>query len=428
MKRGFIRRTVSLLVVSSLFLGLVGCGQATGGSTNSGGKAVSEVKIGAILPLSGDSAPQGLQSRRANELAVDEINANGGIKSLGGAKIKLVFSDSQSKPQVAVSEAERLLSQENVAFILGAYNSGVTLAASEVTERYKKIWWSPVSSDQSITTRGFKYLFRMAETTTMRVQAQVDFIKEMEKQSGTEVKNFAIVYENTAYGQGAAKAQKELLPKNGFKIVLDEPYDPKAADLSAVVSKVKDAKPDVVLLASSAMPTSVMLVKGFKEQKVQPKAFFGTSAAFTDPDFLKNAGDAALGLFDISAWEPDVNRPFSKEAAKKFFDKYGVIMNNETAKDYVGMYVVKDVLERAASLDSEKLREAFASTNITQGVPQMYAKTVHFDQTGTFPDTNSIVLVQFRNVNGKAERVTVGPADTAREGFKPAFPYTYDGK
>ena len=409
----------SVLAGSSLMFVLNSHGQAAG-------NASAEVKIGYLLPLSAENAPQGQQSKRAIDMAVEEINGGGGIKSLGGAKLKIIYADTQSKPQVAVQEAERLISQENVDFLAGAYHSGVTLPASEVAERYKKVWWTPVSSDDSITNRpGFKYVFRLAEKTSMRIIAQLDFIEAMAKQSKTPVKTFALVYENNAYGQGAANAWKKLLPQHGWQIVLDEPYDPKTADPSPVVTKVKAANPDVVLLANSFMPATVMLAKGFREQGVKPKAFFGTSGAHSDPDYLKNAGDAVMGVFDVSGWEPDVNRPYSMAAAKRFSDKYGVVLNNEAAKEYVGMFVVKDALERAGTLDPEKVRDAFASTNLTTGITQMYSARVHFDSTGTFPDTSSMVLVQYLKVGGKLQRVTVGPQEQARVGQKLIFPYEY---
>jgi branched-chain amino acid transport system substrate-binding protein len=385
---------------------------------------VKEIKIGYLLPLTADNAPQGQQSKRAVDMAVEEINAAGGIKSMGGAKLRIIYADTQSKPQVAVGEAERLISQEKVDFLAGAYNSGVTLPASEVAERYKKVWWVPVSSDDSITNRpGFKYVFRLAEKTSMRIAAQLNFIAEMSKQTNVPVKTVALVFENSGYGQGAALQWRKMVPQQGWTIVLDEPFDPKTTDPSPVITKVKAAKADVVLLANSFMPAAVMMAKSFKEQGVRPKAFFATSAAHTDPDYLKNAGEAALGVFDVSGWEPDVNRPFSKEVAKKFQDKYGLLLNNETAKEYAGMYVVKDVLERAASNDPEKVRNAFAATELKQGLSQIYSSNVRFDSTGTFPDTSSLVLVQFQKINGKVERVTVGPADQARPGQKFIFPY-----
>jgi len=154
---------------------------------------VKEVKIGYLLPLTADNAPQGQQSKRAIDMAVEEINSSGGIKSMGGAQLKIVYADTQSKPQVAVQEAERLISAEKVDFLAGAYNSGVTLPASEVAERYKKVWWCPVSSDDSITNRpGFKYVFRLAEKTSMRVVAQLSERAASAKISDTTASKMAV--------------------------------------------------------------------------------------------------------------------------------------------------------------------------------------------------------------------------------------------
>lgn len=227
---------------------------------------VREVKIGYLLPLTADNAPQGQQSKRAVDMAVEEINGAGGIKALGGAKLRIIYADTQSKPQVAVQEAERLIAQEKVDFLAGAYNSGVTLPASEVAERYKKVWWVAVSSDDSITNRpGFKYVFRLAEKTSMRITAQLDFITQMAKQTNVPVKTVALVYENSGYGQGAALQWRKMVPGHGWNIILDEPFDPKTTDPSPVITKVKAAKPDIVLLANSFMPAAVMMAKSFKE-------------------------------------------------------------------------------------------------------------------------------------------------------------------
>jgi branched-chain amino acid transport system substrate-binding protein len=412
--------SMTLLLVIVLVLGLTACGKQ-----DSASQGPPEYKIGWLLPLSAENAPQGLQDKRAADMAVEEINAAGGIKTMGGAKLKIVYADTQSKPLVAVSEAERLLTQEKVEFLSGAYHSGVTLPASEVAERYKRVWWASGAADDSITQRGFKNIFRMTESLTMRATGQIDFVKLMSQQSRVPIKTFALVYENSSFGQGMGKAWKILIAKNGWKVVLDEAFDAKMADPSPVITKVKTANPDVVMLANSAMPVTILMAKGFKEQNVKPKMFFASGGAQTDPDYLRNVGDAALGVFDISGWEPDLTRPFSAEVAKKFREKYGAPLNSEGAKEYAGVYVIKDVLERAGTREPEKVRDAFASSNITTGPPQLYAKVVHFDKDGGFPDTTSMVLVQFQKVNGKLERVTVGPSDQARSGAKPIFPYKY---
>lgn len=376
------------------------------------------IKIGAIQPLSGASAPLGENSKKAIAMAVDEINEAGGIKSLDGKKLEVVYGDSQGKPPVGVSETERLISQ-GVVMLTGAWQSGVTLPASEVAERNKKVWVAPVPSDDSITERGFDYLFRLADTSKMRVEAQVDFINHLSKQE--KIETVALVYENTAWGSGVANQWKEQLPKAGYKVVLEEGYDANAADLTPVATKVKGAKPDVVLMVSY-VKDATLLTKAFVQQKVQPKAFIGTSGGFADAEFIRNAGKEAIGFFDIAAWESDVNRPFSKETNEKFKAKHGHDMNGEMVKEYISMYAIADALERAGSTDSEKIKEAFKTMSLTEGPTQMYAKEVHFNEKGTLPDPG-IVIVQFKEVDGKVERVTVYPSEDAREGAEIVYPY-----
>ncbi|MED4602099.1 ABC transporter substrate-binding protein [Paenibacillus validus] len=417
----------SLITMSAILaFGLTACGggtkEAAGGSGGSGGSssAGGAVKIGVILPLTGDAAPLGDQSKKAIEVAVEEINAKGGIKSLNGAKLELVFGDSQGNQQAAVSETVRLIDKEKVALITGAYQSGMTLPASQEAEKKNKIWFASVPSDDSITTRGFKNVFRIADTSKMRVTTQINFMNDL-KAKGTEIKTVALVYENSSWGQGVAKYWKEDLPKAGYQVVLDEPYDRKATDLTPVANKVKGANPDAILMVSYVQDAT-LLAKAFKQQKVTPKAFISTAGGTADMQFVKNAGEDALNWFDISAWEPDVNRPGSKELDKLFVDKFGGHPSGEQIKEYAGIYTIADALERAKSTDTEALRKALKETNLTSGPTQIYTKTIHFNEQNTLPDP-SLVMAQFQKVNGKVERVTVYPQADARQGSQIIYPY-----
>ncbi|WP_438315221.1 ABC transporter substrate-binding protein [Sporosarcina sp. FA9] len=418
MKNKIWKRLSILAVGSILIASLAACGKegSTGGDSD---EKVKIVKIGTILPLSGAAAQLGENSKKSIDMAVEEINENGGIKSLGGAKLEIVYGDSQGKPPVGVSEAERLLSNKDIVLLNGAWQSGVTLPASEVAERNKKVWLAPVASDDSVTSRGFEYVFRIADTSAMRVAGQVEFINYLS--TIDPIKTVALVYENTAWGQGVANSWKEQLPAAGYEIVLEEGYDGNAAELTPVATKVKSAKPDAVLMVSY-LKDATLLTKAFTEQKVTPKAFIATSGGYADAEYLNNVGDAPLGFFDIAAWEADVNRPFSKETNDKFIEKYGHGMNGEMVKEYVGIYTIADVLERAGSVDSEKIRDAFASTNIVEGPTQMYAKTINFDETGTLPEPG-LVFTQFQEVDGKVQRVTVFPLEDARDGAEIVYPY-----
>ncbi|PZE22749.1 ABC transporter substrate-binding protein [Paenibacillus xerothermodurans] len=427
-------RKVSLSIMSAvLAFGIAACGggssgadggaaHVTGGAGgSSGGGAVNgAVKIGVILPITGDAAPLGNQSKQAIQYAVDEINAKGGIKSLGGAKLELVIGDSQGNQQAAVSETVRLIDKEKVTLLTGAYQSGMTLPASQEAEKKNKIWFAGVPSDDVITTRGFKNVFRIADTSKMRVTSQINFMNDL-KAKGTDIKTAALVYENSSWGQGVAKYWKEDLPKAGYQIILDEAYDRKATDLTPVANKVNGANPDVILMVSYVQD-GTLLAKAFKQQKVTPKAFIATSGGTADVQFLKNAGEDALNWFDISAWEPDVSRPGSKELDQAFVQKFGGHPSGEQIKEYAAIYTIADALERAKSTDTEALRKALKETNIASGPTQIYTKKIHFNEQNTLPDP-SLVMAQFQKVNGKVERVTVWPAADARQGSQMVFPY-----
>ncbi|HYF90761.1 MAG TPA: ABC transporter substrate-binding protein [Symbiobacteriaceae bacterium] len=431
------RKLLAGIVTASLALTLVaGCGGSkpadkapAGGAAPAPAAApkVAEVKIGNILPLSGAAAPLGDLSKKARELAVEEINGTGGIKSLGGAQLKLIFADSQGKPQVGVSEAERLITQEKVAVLTGTYQSGVALPVSEVAERYQIPFFSPVPSDDAITARGFKNLWRLADNSELRVIAQAQFIDDLNKKQNAGLKTAYLVYENTAWGQGVEKSWQKYLPEKGIQILGGEAYPQGAADFTPLANKLKAANPDLIMLTSYVADAS-LLTNTFAEQKVSPKAFIGTSGGYSDPVYLKNTNLNAEYFYDVSSWEGDVNRPFSKEVQKKFQDKFGTGMSNEAVKAYVAMYVLKDVLERAASVDPAKIRDAFNSTKIAEGVTQMYAPTIQFDAKGQMT-SQALVMAQFRKVNGQLQRVTVWPEKDARSAdIKPVLFPGWDKK
>lgn len=407
-------RALSVVLPLVLTVGLLA------GSGGAEAAKVTEVKIGNILPLSGSVAPVGKISQQSRDMAVEEINAAGGIKSLGGAKIKMIYADSKGDPATGVAEAERLITLERVALVTGAYQSGVALPSTEVAERYQVPYYCPVPSEDIITERGFKYVFRQAEKTTWRNRDQVKFIMEMSKKFNTPVKTVALIYENTAWGQGAVKGWEKYLGEVGLTIALKEPYPTNSSDLTPVVLKVKQLQPDIVMMVSY-VSDAALLTNTFGEHKVKPLAFIGTSGGFADPVYFKTTGDKCENFFDISTWEPDANRPFSAEVNKKFTEKYGYPMNAEAVKAYTAVYVIKDALERAGSIDPKAIRDALAATKLTEGVTQMYASEISF-QDGQMINA-PLIISQFRKVNGKMERVTVWPEKDARPGFTPVWPF-----
>ncbi len=379
------------------------------------------VKVGNIIPLSGPSASVGLQGKQAREMAVEEINAAGGIQSLGGAKLVMLYADSESKPEKGVAEAERLINTEKVHVLTGCWNSAVTYPVTAVAERYGIPFIVPVSVADKITEQGFKNVFRIAAKDSWWTRDQFAFLKDLQEEFGTKVSKLAFVYENGDWGKGFAEQWKKLAAEQGYEVVLDEPYPSTATDLSPVVQKIRRARPDVLMLVSNAAD-AILLTNTLAEYKVNLKAVIASGGGHADPSFLKAAGENARYLFDIVEWETDINKPGAREANAKYKAKYGQNLTGEAVDAYLAMYVLADALERAGSLDPAKIREALAATNYRSGPGMIVGyDAVEFDETGQNKHA-SLVMVQINDLGQGLERITVWPKGARRAGYTPVFP------
>jgi branched-chain amino acid transport system substrate-binding protein len=379
------------------------------------------VKIGNIEPMSGPSATLGKQGKAAREMAVEEINAAGGVKSLGGAKFELIYADSESKPEKGVAEAERLINTEKVHVLTGCWNSAVTYPTTAVAERYGIPFVVPVSVSDKITDQGFKNVFRIAAKDSWWTKDQFTFLKDLQSEFGTKIETLAFVYENGDWGKGFATQWKKLAEAAGYKVVMDEPYPSTTTDLSPVVQKIKRANPDVLMLVSNAAD-AILLTNTIAEYKVKVKAIVASGGGHADPSFMKAVGKNAQYLFDIVEWETDVNKPGAKEANDKYKAKNGENLTGEAVDAYLAMYVIKDALERAASLEPAKIREALAATNLSSGPGMIVGyDAVKFDATGQ-NENASPVIVQVGDVGKGLERITIWPKNARRAGYTPVFP------
>lgn len=397
-----------LLISGLIFTGPAAAGEKT-------------IKIGNIIPLSGPSASVGQQGKNAREMAVEEINASGGIKSLGGAKLEMLYADSESKPERGVSEAERLINTEKVNVLTGCWNSAVTYPTTAVAERYGVPFIVPVSVSDKITEQGFKNVFRIAAKDSWWTRDQFAFLKDMQAEFNTPIKKLAFIYENGDWGKGMATQWKKLAEKDGYEVVLDEPYPSTATDLSPVVQKIRRSRPDVLLLVSNAAD-AILLTNTLAEYKVRLKAIVATGGGHADPFFIKAVGKNARHIFDIVEWEADINKPGAKETNAKYKAKYGYNLTGEAVDAYVSMYVIKDALERAASLNKDAIRRALAETNLTSGPGMIVGyDAVQFDNSGQNSHA-APVIVQINDVGKGLERITVWPESARRAGYTPVFP------
>ncbi|HVN71451.1 MAG TPA: ABC transporter substrate-binding protein [Desulfomonilia bacterium] len=388
-------------------------------------KKITEVKVGYILPLTGPASQAGIQNQKACELATGYINAAGGIKSLGGVKLVNVWENSRGEPAFGVTAAEKLIKTDKVSIISGAWNSAVTYPTTQTAEQSGIPYIVPVSVRDTITERDFKYTFRIAAKDSWRNRDQFRFLEEMSKASKTKIGTCAFVYESGGWGTAMKDQWTKLVGQFGYKVVLAEPYASTSADLIETVVKIKNAQPDVIMLASMTSD-AVLLAKSMAVLNVKAKAIIATGAGHASQAFMKGAGRNCEYIFDVSEWEPDINRPGIEELRVDYKKKYGSDFTAETVDAFASVYVIADALERAGSDNPQKIRSALSDTNLCRGkgkkgIDILPYDCVEFDRSGQNKNAR-FVMVQFRKIKGTMERVTVWPSDIARKGFKPVFP------
>ena len=413
MRRTFTKAMLASSIAIGLGLGVAGFAHAQ-----------AEVKIGVIYPLTGPGAAVGAELRSALELAVDIINngapgiaelpfsAGKGLPNLKGAKIKLVFADHQANPQTGATEAERLITQEKVVAIVGAYNSAVTATASQVAERAGIPFLNPESSSASLTARGFKWFFRTTPHDDLFVHNAFEFLKELEAKRGIKPGVVVTLNENGLWGTETAKLQAKLAPEYKLNLVKQVGYPAKSTQLTSEVQTLKAAAPNLVL-QSSYTADAILSMKTYKELGFSPDMILANNAGFTDTDFIKTLGKDAEYVITREVWALDLasSNPLIKQVNDLFNSRYKINFTGNSSRTFTGLMVIADAINRAGSTEPEAVRKALAATDLPGSKLIMPWKGVKFDATGQ----NTLgqgILVQI--VDGKYN--TVWPfAMAARE-------------
>ncbi len=383
--------------------------------------AQQEVKIGVIYPLSGPGASVGAEMKQAMELAADIVNngaksvpglplsGGGGLPGLKGAKIKLVFGDHQGNPQVGASEAERLITQEKVVALLGAYNSNVTQTASQVAERYKIPFVNAESSSASLTKRGFKWFFRTTPHDELFVHNFFDFFKDLSAKKGIKVHQLGLFNENTQWGNETTKMEVALAQANGLNIVKSVSYPQKSTQLTSEVQLLKSGAPQVVL-QSSYTGDAIMSVKTYKELGFTPDMILANGAGFSDTEFTKTLGKDADYIITREVWSLDLAKtnPLIGQVNDLFYARTKINLTGNSARTFTGLLTLAQAINAAGSTAPEAIRKALAATNIDGKQTIMPWKGIKFDATGQNINGNGI-LVQI--IDGKYN--TVWPFELA---------------
>jgi branched-chain amino acid transport system substrate-binding protein len=361
------------------------------------------VNIGVIQPLSGANAQFGINSRNGIELVADEINAAGGIKALGGAKINLVVSDATSNPTTASAAARRLVAQNEVTAILGAYDSSLTLAVSEVTAR-ADIPLLTMSFADEITGRGLEGVFQVTSKASVTGRAQVNYTLAIAEAAGSKIEKIAIMYGDTAVGIAQSRGLHRAAKDVNIDVAMDEAYRLGITDATPLINKLRASGAQAVFPVSY-FNDSLFIIRTMRQQRLTIPAI-GGAGGYIIPDFEKGLGEFAEDVLSISPSNYDRVPALTDRFRKRF----GYFMVHEAIESAVTLDVLVQAIERAKSAKPKAVTEALHGVRFEGGwTNAMPGGAVQFDQTGL--NTLSVpIMVQWR----KKELVTVWPKDVAK--------------
>jgi branched-chain amino acid transport system substrate-binding protein len=392
------------------------------------------IKIGALYPLTGNLAATGLDCKRGVDLAVEIINGKfdlnlplakeEGIPNLGGAKIEVVYADTKGDPKNGLAEAERLITQEKVVALIGAYQSAVTKTASQAAERLQIPFVCSDSTSPTLTERDFKYFFRVSPHDGTMARNQFEFLKDLEAKKGMKVKTIALIYENTEFGANVAKMQQQYAKEFGYEVVADIAYPANSSDVTSEVGKLISAKPDVVM-HTAYITDAILFTKTFKEMDLVPKGFLNM-AGYIESDYLPTVKADGNFFFVRSTFALDLaaKKPMVGQLADMYMKKYNIQMGENTTRSFTAPFVVADAINRAKSTDPEAIVKALLETNIPGEQIVNPWKGIQFDPKTHQNIHASAMLVQVQDQN----YYTVWPFDAASRDVIWPFPAWKDRK
>ena len=372
-----------------------------------------EVEVGLIAPMSGPYARQGQVMKMAADMAIETINQQGGIKSMGGAKLKLCVFDAGDSVERAKNAAQRMVANSpNLVVATGAYLSSFTLAVTEVTERAEL----PVvtfSYSDLITSRGFKYVFQTSATGVQQAEGSLPALMDMaEKASGKRPQTIGIVMDNTAASVSFVKPMRDhQFAKLGLKLVVDETFTPPLANATPLIQKVRSARPDILLLLPTVISDAKLLLEKMNEFGLGRGKLptVSNGAAILDPDLRNNMNIEQLeGVMAVVAnWTTSGQTGFVAEVKAKTDEPWPT---QHFVTTYGDMLIFKAALEAAGKADRKAVAQALRTMNLGGGAASFFPGTgkLRFEENGRRADA-SLLIVQWQ----KGVPITVYPAKDA---------------
>lgn len=394
----------------------VGLGLAAGVATLAGrrarAQAPAEVRIAMLVPLSGPWARQGILEQMGAEMAIEDVNAAGGIHALGGARLKLIQYDTGDSAEKAKDAAQRMIAQEpDLVGGFGCWLSTFTLAATEVTERVK-LPWLTLSYSDLITDRGFKYVFQSSPTAAQQAEDTVPIIMNLaEKSTGKRPVKVAMIGDNTAASVSFRKPiDDHVLKDQKLTAVVNEVYTPPLTDATTLVQPVRSARPDFALLTSSSVPDDKLLLDKFSEFNMPPSRLplIGSGGHMAVPELLKNTSAEELEglLVGLANWPGKDQAALSKRFIERTKEPW---LGQDSIFAYAHVMILAQALQNAGAADREKVAQAIRALDMTDG-PALLFPGHHLQYDGRGRRVGAkMVMVQWQG----GRPVTVWPDEFA---------------
>ena len=371
-----------------------------------------EIKVAVIAPISGPWARPGQLIQMGAQMAVDEINAQGGIKSIGGAKLKLIVADAGDSAEKAKNAAQRLVASEpDLMGGTGAWLSSFTLAVTEVTER-AQIPWLTLSFADSITDRGFKFIFQTSALGSQQSMGSLPALLELAKAAtGKPLTNIGLIGDNTASPMSFMKPLREGgLAKYNLKAVVDETYTPPLSDATSLIQKARSTRPEALYFLSTTISDLKLSLEKMNEFRIGKGLIpvIANGAHMGAPEVLKNVPAELLEglIFIVGNWNLKGHEQINENFKKRTNEPW---ITQDAITGYGDMWILKEALERAKVADKVKVAEEIRKMDLKDGPAGLvYPGGVKFDEKGRRVNA-PIVMVQWQ----KGVPQTIFPTDRA---------------
>jgi branched-chain amino acid transport system substrate-binding protein len=355
-----MRKNVVLAVAVAAVLALLAAGMAAAaGQPEAATPQV--IKIGASVSLTGNLARFGELVKNGYELWKDTVNAKGGI-DVGGKKIpvQIIYYDDQSDNQTAAKLTEKLITEDKVQFLLGPYGSGPTFATTAIAEKYNIITIASLANATNIYDRGFQNVYSVLAPGTWLFYSFIDMLAAQSPKPS----KVAIIYPNDNFPTSVAKGAEAYAKDKGFEVAYIEEYPKGVKDLSSTILKIKNSGAEV-LMGSGYLEEAILTVRQLKEQQVKLKAI-GFTTGPELKDFRDNLGSDANNVYGVAWWMPEMayrDPQFGSagDYAKTYAAKYGAGLTYQAAGATQAGYLLQLAIEKAGSLQTDKVREALRS-------------------------------------------------------------------